>query len=141
MKNLHLILLPLFSCFLFAQCTKNQDNKAILEVKFNEWSHSGDVHMQLTGIIEDSRCPVHQLDTFLCVSQGKADGLVATEINGASHVIQFSIMGLCDTSLDTCGSFIDTLGYQFQFLSLKPYPDGNIIINDDYVLSVKVSKK
>jgi hypothetical protein len=141
MKSLQLLLLPLFACFLFTQCTKNLSKETTLEVKFDEWTHFDDLRMQLKGIVDDSRCPVHPIEQIDCIWEGKADGIVATEINGASHEIPFSIMGLCDTSKDTCGTYIDTLGYEFQFISLNPYPNGTVINDKDYVLSVKVSKK
>jgi hypothetical protein len=140
MKLIPITFLAIFACFLFITCSKNDSNSATLQVKYNKWAQTGNLRMQLTGVIDDSRCPIHPTEPIDCFWEGEANGLVRTEIAGTSHELPFTIKGLCDISKDTCGSILDTLGYHFHFVSLLPYPDGETI-NTDYVLMVRVNKK
>ena len=137
MNQLQNIAILLITGLLFWACSKDNSNPTIIDVKYDEWSQTGDIRLQLSGEIEDSRCPV--ADQIDCIWEGRADGIVLAEVATETYALPYSIMGLCDIDTDTCGSLLDTLGYQFQFLSLTPYPDGQPV-QTEYVLSVRVSK-
>ncbi|MBK7428224.1 MAG: hypothetical protein IPI60_14995 [Saprospiraceae bacterium] len=120
---------------LFTACNKRSDLPVLMEVKYNEWTQGPGMRATLTGEINDSRCALD----VVCVWQGAAWGIMAAEIGNTVHNIPYEIKGLCEPNPDPCGNFVDTLGYQFQFLYLSPYPT-EFDIPVDYVLSVKVEK-
>lgn len=127
---------------ILASCSKKSDLPVVLELKYDQWSNGPGLKMQLSGEIQDSRCPINELMDIDCVWQGFAQGIVSAEISGNIHAIPYTIMGLCDTSTDTCGTVVDTLGYHFRFISLDPYPDAlTPPQQSDFLLTVEVEKK
>jgi len=112
MKNL--ILIVLFTAFLFAACDKTEDPESFNFGSESKFKHgninkSGDNSLKFSIIeINDSRCP----SDVVCVWQGMADVKVEIESPQKGTL-----------SLNTYDNLIDTFGiYSFELIEVTPHP-------------------